>query len=241
MRVITISQITGAGEAMFDGFTDTQTETADLIEKTFDVGGKNCVAIFNNYGITATLAIAGGESQEVSLIRDSIRDWWDYFFAPSRIGRDTVFYFPTQAPGTNATLSIAYAGGTAKCGLCVTGLATEYLKTLQDVEVGIDDYSRIATDEFGQTYLAVGNWAKRAEAAVSVLQTDYDLAYRDIINNRALATIFDYNEYTSALESYHTSEDGLQCMVVYGFTEDFYLDTNGPNISKGRHEAQGLV
>ena len=69
MRLISLTTITGAGEDMFDGYLETQTETAEEISKTFSVAGFNAVVVLNNYGIEAELTI-GSEVMTVSLIRD---------------------------------------------------------------------------------------------------------------------------------------------------------------------------
>lgn len=296
MRLITLYDITGAGEDMFDGYLESQTETATEIEKKFSVAGRNAVAILNNYGISATLSFhnahdtritesgdrrvteagdirvteiitsgstritesgdtrvteAGdtrvteepasiGEVQSVSLIRDSIKDWWDYFFAPSRIGRDTVFYFPTQPAGAEATLKITYTGGTAKCGLCLTGVARDIMTTRQDLEIGIDDYSIYTEDEFGQLYLNPGNWAKRVDAKLFTEKTNFDIAFREIVKNRATTCIYDYNEYDSTLSEYHTSEEKFTSLIVYGFTEDFNPEINEA-LAEARHEVKGFT
>ena len=239
MRLISLESIDLPGE-MFDGITDSQTVEAEEIERTFPVGGKNAVAILNNAGVEATLE-AGGTTQTVSLIRDSIKDWWDYWFAPSRIGRDTVFYFPTQPPGANATLTISYPGGDAKCGLCVTGFARKLAISVYPATVGITDYSRYITDEFGQVYLNPGRFAKRAETKLIIKNENFDIAYREIVKNRGKACIFDHNKYDSEIGTYHTSEDGMQSLVVYGFTEDFTPSVTGPGHSESNHEAQGLT
>lgn len=236
MRLITLSAITGA-EAMFDGYVETQTEAPEELVTTFGVGGKNCVAIFNDYGLTATLEV-GGETLTVSLIRDSIKDWWDYFFAPSRIGRDVVFYFPTQTG--DATLTIAYPGGTAKCGLCVTGVAREIGSTEWGAEVGITDYSKISVDGFGQTYLAAGQFARRAQCEIIITREQYDIAYREIVKNRGLPTLFDFNMPAAPLTEYHTSEHGFQSLLIYGFCEAFSPPIEY-GVSRGTIEAKGLT
>jgi len=239
MRVITLTAITGSGEDMFDGFVDSQTETAEEIVKTFPITGFNSVTILNTSGVSASLEV-DGTTQTVSLIRDSIKDWWDYWFAPTRTGRDTVFYFPVQASG-DATLTISYPDGTAKCGMCVTGLATENSKTRWGVSVGITDYSIISTDEFGQTYLNPGNWAKRADADLTMPSSSADIAYREIVNLRATPCVFDYNQYSEDIESYHTPEDGIQALVVYGYTEDYSVDIIADIVTRAKHESQGLT
>ena len=238
MRSITLTSITGAGEDMFDGLVGTQTTGSGSIAKTFPIAGFNCVAILNTYGISATLVV-DGESQEVSLIRDSIKDWWDYWFAPNRPGRDVVFYFPEQLSG-NASITISYPGGTAKCGLCVTGLAREVAATKYGTKIGITDYSRVDTNEFGQTYLKEGRWAKRVDAKLGML-TDLDIAYRDIVYNVGTPCVFDYNDYNTDLTERHTSEDGIQSLIVYGFTEDIEYNPVSMPYWQPQHTVQGLT
>jgi len=238
MRLIALTDIAEAGD-MFDGWVGTQTETATEIEETFAITGFNSVVILNTSGISASLLV-DGVTQTVSLIRDSIKDWWDYWFAPLRTGKDIVFYFPTQTSG-NATITISYAGGTAKCGMCITGVATEIADTRWGIEIGITDYSIIATDEFGQTYLNPGNWAKRAETELKMASGQADIAYREIIKNRGTACVFDYNQYSYALTERHTSDDGIQALVVYGFTEDYSATLVASSMAIARHEVQGLI
>ena len=239
MRLIKLIQITGSGEDMFDEYLETQTEAADEISKTFSVAGFNCVVVLNNYGIEAELTI-GSEVQTISLIRDSIKDWWDYFFAPSRIGRDCVFYFPTQGAGVNATLKIKYPDGIAKCGMCITGLAKEIMTTMYNIDIGISDYSKYVTNDFGNIYLNPGSWAKRAEAGLYSLKENFDVAFRDIIKNRSTTCVFDYNEYESDLTEYHTSEDGFSSLIVYGYTEDF-SPTIDTAIASAAHSSRGMI
>lgn len=237
MRIIELTQISGA-EDMFDEYIDTQTETAEEISKTFDITGMNAVMILNNYGVSASLTV-DGETQTVSLIRDSIKDWWDYWFAPSRIGKDIVFYFPQQTSGS-ATIVISYPGGTAKCGLCIKGLAKELGKTRTDLKTGISDYSIIDTDGFGQTYLSVGRWAKRSQASLNITD-NIDLHYRDVVNNRGKATGYDYNNYAQTLNERHTSEDGISLLVQYGFIENFDIVPKTQAFSVAKIETQGLI
>ena len=239
MRLITLTAITGSGEDMFDGYLETQTETSEEISKTFSVAGFNAVVVLNNYGIEAELTI-GSEVMTISLIRDSIKDWWDYFFAPSRIGLDCVFYFPTQGTGTTATLKIKYPGGTAKCGMCVTGLAKNIMSTGYDLKIGISDYSKYVTNDFGNVYLNPGPWSKTVDAGLFTSKANLDVAFRDIVKNRGTACVFDYNEYQNDLTEYHTSENGFSSLIVYGYTDDFSSEINS-GIATATHSAKGLI
>lgn len=185
--------------------------------------------------------VSGISSQTISLLNDSIKDWWDYWFAKSRVGRDSIFYFPTQPIDSTATIVISYPSGTAKCGMCVTGLAKECGLTSQDVKIGISDYSIIDTNSFGQTYLNVGRWAKRTQASLFMYNDNIDIHYRDVVKNRGIATGYDFNNYEESLNEYHTSEDKMSCLIHYGFTEDFKIIIKSAYNSTASIEVQGLT
>ena len=225
---------------MFDGYISTQTERSTSIQVELDLAGLTCLGVFNSYGVEVSLLHASTEVQTVSLIRDSIKDWWDYFFAENRTGRDVMFYFPAQTPNS-ATLTITYPDGTAKCGLVVIGKYYDVATTQYGMQVGIDDYSKYTTNEFGQTYLATGNWAKRADVRGYVQNIYLDRAYNLIVDNMGTPIVVDYNEYSQNASDYHDSSDGLQSLLVYGFTEDFNLDLRYKDHSLVSHEVQGLI
>ena len=167
-------------------------------------------------------------------------DWWDYFFAPSRIGRDCVFYFPTQGAGVNATLKIKYPGGTAKCGMCITGIAKDIMTTQYDVDISMSDYSKYITNDFGNIYFNKGPWAKNVEAGLFTSKESFDIAFREVVKNRGTACVFDYNEYTDDLTAYHTSKNGFTSIIVYGYTDDFSPTINSA-VATATHSSKGLI
>ena len=261
MRIITLHDIDNEME-MFDGFVDTQSEAADSLSATFECSGYNAIALFNTYGITATVTISTygnpfpytfpfvfGDttattalySKTVNLGRDKIEDWWDYFFATPRYGNsDVVFYFPASEYAT-ATVTINYPGGTAKCGLCAMGLATECGKTLQGVKVGISDYSVVETNTFGVSSLSVGTWAKRLDAEGYIETANFNTLYNKIVQNRGIPAVYDLNNYAIEIETGHTSASGLQSLILYGYAADF-----DPSIEINSHitfgiEVNGLI
>ena len=184
---------------------------------------------------------SGTSSQTISLLNDSIKDWWDYWFAKSRIGRDSIFYFPVQPIESTATIIISYPSGTAKCGMCIPGLAKECGLTSQDVKIGISDYSIIDTNSFGQTYLNIGRWAKRTQASLFMYNDNIDIHYRDVVKNRGVATGYDFNNYEYNLDELHTSESGIAFLIQYGFTEDFTINIKSAYNSTASIEVQGLT
>ena len=243
MRIITMGTVSSSLN-MFDGYIDTQTETADQISQPFDVSGNNAVVCLNNYGVSANLTVTDDDTstviynETISLHRSGIKDWWDYYFGPIRIGRDLVWYFPTTANAT-AVITIDYAGGIAKCGLCLPGTAEIVGHTQWNGKMGITDYSIIDTNDFGLTYLTPGDWAKRGDMDVYIANTDMDSTYNRVIQNRALSSCFDFNEYD--FTDTGTSIDGTQAYILYGFVESFSHSLKSPGINSASFEIQGVI
>lgn len=223
MRLIMLTSVSIA-EDMFDEFIDTQTETADAIVQSFPVDGCNSVSMFNTSGVSVRLEIVDDITSDtvydelISLHRELIDDWWDYWFTPVRNGKDIIFYFPTQTDAT-ATITISYPGGLAKCGLCAPGLAVLIGNTKQGISVEMSDYSFVDTNNFGITYLSVGAWAKRVEASAITPVSSFDAIQRKIVSARATPVVFDLNNYTEALGTSHTSDGKYKTLIIYGFIE----------------------
>jgi len=246
MRIIKLGTVS-SGLDMFDGYVDTQTEEADEIEETFATDGLNAVVVFNTSGVSCRLRVTDNDTstvyydETVSLIRDSIKDWWDWFFAPVRAGRDIAFYFEPRAD-TSATITITYTGSTAKCGLCLPGMSYEIGKSKYGARVGISDYSVVITNDFGVTYLEQGTWAKRAQADMVIDSSELNNIYRRIAENRGVAAVYDFNNYQGlSINDGHSSVDGYQSLIVYGFFEDFDTILKSDAYTSGTIEVQGLI
>jgi hypothetical protein len=245
MRLIKLTS-TGLSGLMFDAYVDTQYEVADAIVQEIDVSGRNAIAVLNNYGISCNVTIVDNDTSEeffnktVSLIRDSIKDWWDYFFAPCRTGRDIVFYFPERSNAT-ATMTISHGGDTAKCGMCIPGNAYDVGTTRYGAKVGISDYSIVETNDFGVTYLNEGAWAKRCDADVFHPLSDTNYIFSKYATVRGSACVFDFNEYQDDIGTSHTSADGYQCLIVYGFYSSYDPSITGPSLAEYSLEVQGMI
>lgn len=245
MRVITLHPVT-SGLDMFDYTTDTQTEVSEAISETFDSSDCNSVTILNTYGISANLSVVDDDTsteyynETVFLIRDSIKDWWDYFFAPCRTGRDVVFYFEARTNSTS-TITISYPGGTAKCGFCGPGVAKECGRVQRGVTVEGTDYSIVDVNDFGVAFLSVGAWAKRVDGDVFIESSELDKVHQKLIENRGKAAVFDFNEYSVTIDSGHTSLEGYQCLIAYGYTERFTPSIDNLEGNEFGLSVQGMI
>jgi len=245
MRMIKLVTVVNASE-MFDGYVDTVDSAAVSLSESFPVDGCNAVAVFNTHGVSATLTVvddvtsATVYSATISLISDQIDDWWDYWFAPIRNGRDMVFYFPTQTNAT-ATITISNPLGTATCGMVAPGVATEISGIKYGAKIGITDYSFIDTNDFGVSYLSIGSWAKRAAGNFNLPNTLVDSIGKKMVSIRATPAVFDLNKYEYELETSHSSENGFKSLIVYGFVEDYNTEIIAPRHSSGSIEIQGMI
>lgn len=236
MRIITLSDpgdfISTPYEELYDGYVNEQASHADNVYSYMDLTNENAVCVLNNYCLYATCYHLGTIDQTIDCSRSN-----------GRYGKDLAFYFQPTVTRERFTVNLAYVGETVLCGQMVAGLASEYATTLYGVEIGINDYSIIDADSFGHTYLSQGNWTKKVIANLNVANSDIDLLFRNIIDNRGTPAVFDYNEYNYALNgaTAHNSDNGFRSLLVYGFTVDFYITYRGPNYSTATHEVQGLI
>ena len=102
--------------------------------------------------------------------------------------------------------------------------------TLWNCSIGILDYSTKETNDYGQTYLSQGDWAKRMDLDVSLLTSNLDAVQRQLALVRGKPVIFDGNNETDYI-----------ALKVYGFYRDFELILQNPVRSKATIRIEGLI
>lgn len=219
---------------MFDDKVGSLTTRSGSIDVTLQPGSViNALALFNLQGRSATVVMTDpseGEvyRQTVSLVDAGASNWYDWFFAP--IGRRTdIVLLDLPAYGTaQLAVTIDNATDTAACGHLVMGAQTEIGVALYGTGVGIIDYSRKDTDDFGNAIVVERAYSKRAEFDVS-LDTDRVSAVQ-----RLLASI-------RARPVVWIGEQSYEATVLYGFYKDFSISISGPLVSDGTITVEGLV
>ncbi|WP_313534403.1 hypothetical protein [Sphingomonas sp.] len=119
-----------------------------------------------------------------------------------------VFLALPASTARSAIITIAPTGGAAVIGKLITGAALE-LGTLADAPtVGLTDFSRRETDQFGITTIAERDWTKRIEAKCRIDDAAVDGIQRQLAAVRATAALW-------------IGEGDFPSLIAYGIFRDF--------------------
>lgn len=183
--------------AMFDEYSETQTERAGNITAEVNPTGRVTALAFFNLDAT-TIRIEEEDPTEGSVYDeefdltsyDNIDDFYDYFFAP--LIRKTDLYVDGLPPyaGATITLTINNPDSTAKCGKVVAGVERDIGETIAGADFGIIDASRITEDDFGNLTIVERSYRKRMGLSVRVARENVDEAGRLLASRRAIPTVF---------------------------------------------------
>jgi hypothetical protein len=202
--------------AMFDSSVGSRSIADATIEFTLAPGRADSLVLLELDAATVTITQRVGSDviseRTISTIDNSaIIDWAAYFFAPLY---QSDFVAITNIPvfgESTLDISISKFSGEVSCGVCIVGLQADLGKTLISPTVGINDYSRKSTDDFGNTSLVRRDFAKRQSARMVVPNSDVDRVFRTLAAVRATPAVWVGGQEYSAL-------------ILYGWFRDFEVD-----------------
>lgn len=221
--------------AMFDDQTSTATTSTSPLTVVLDTGLCNSLGLLGLVGSQVVVTVkddTGGNtvySRTISLDGTFIYDWYQYFFEPYvQIGEVVLTDLP---PYLTAELTVSLTGtGTIQIGTLTWG--TQY--DLGDAEygagLGIIDYSKKETDEFGVTTFVRRDFSKRLTARLVLPNTQINRVQRVLADLRAQPAIW----VTSDVPD-------LAPLTVYGFFRDFAIEVAYPTESFCTLEIEGLT
>ncbi|MGE4536551.1 MAG: hypothetical protein AB7D37_05690 [Desulfovibrio sp.] len=220
---------------MLDEYINTTTSAEELLDVTISVARCDAVGLFGCRGKTLTIdVISGGTiiyTRTWTLLK-KVYTYTEYFFSDPVFVRDVFTAIPIRGASTMRIRIDAGAGGTAQCGIVVTGMSAYLGETQWDVTPSRVSYSKIITDDYGNTSLSKGRLAKylKFKARINTKEIDYIQKRLDDIDG--IACIF---------VAY--SETGYQpeALLVYGYAKE--VEPNLPNseLSTVQFEVEGLV
>lgn len=219
---------------MFDDKVSSLTEQAGSIAVELQPGAViNSLALFNLRGreavVTLTDPVDGVVYQRtVELIDAGVTNWYDWFFAP--IPRQTDFVLLDLPAYGTATLSVTIdnADGIAAAGHMVMGRQAEIGVALYGTGVGVIDYSRKTTDEFGNTFVLQRSYSKRAEFDVVIDTEHVGYVQRLLAGIRAQPVVW-------------IGEQSYEATVLFGYYRDFSISISGPSVSDATITVEGLT
>ena len=222
--------------AMLDQYVSTQTVAAEDV-MTFTVTFNRCTAFaLLNFKATSIRAeVRDGDGlvmydRTVNTLKD-VDGYWNYYFLPlERIVDQAVTNIP-MSPVATLYVSLTQEGGPA-LGQVIAGQAWPIGTTQYNTRLGIRDYSRKDTDEFGNTRLVKRANAKRTSLPLYLHPSRLDSVREILARMHGLPALWlgDDNE---GIGSY-------QSLTVWGWLEDWNATVIGPNEISMTIDIQGL-
>ena len=213
----------------------------NLIEYTLSDPSSNvtAVALFGLSGISANVTVTdttvGGDgevyNQTISLLDNrNIVDWYTYFFEEQPQREEAQFLNIPPYLGSDVEITITSAtGDTTELGQIVIGLLSDLGATTYGTSISIEDYSRKEVDAFGNFIVVERDFAKLA---------DFDIQFETQSARKIQRTLAGYRAIPIV---YLGSEDTAYGTTVYGFYRRFDLTLEGPSLSFGAIEVEGLT
>ena len=224
---------------VFDNKIGDQTSKATSMNYVLTPGIIDSIAILNMDATSVALVMTDPVegvvyNETIGLISTiNVVDWYTYFFEPIIRAVDLVKSDLAEVdlpPYLNATLSITitYAGGTAKCGEIVIGLKSQFGKMKYGPRVGITDYSTKTADDAGNYTITTRAFSKRMTCDLLIKNTIIDEIFRQLALYRATPVVW------VGSEAYTT-------LIVFGFYKDISIGIPYRNFSVCNLEIEGLT
>jgi hypothetical protein len=222
--------------AMFDQVVGTATVGTGVISLSLAAGSVGSLAVIDTDADTVRVqVIQGGASiydvtQATNAGGDQIQDWEAYFFDDVGKVMSLIFEGLPSYPDAqiNVTITGADATGPVSVGTLLVGNMAELGSTEVGASVGIIDYSRKATDDFGVTTVVERAWSKKMTARSMIATAQAASIQRRLAALRATPALW-------------IGEDGHDELAVYGFFKDFTIDLPLANISYVSFTIEGLI
>lgn len=223
--------------AMFDTLNSTQTSASNEIVVVFEPGSR--VDVIGLLNINAATARVVAEDATDGVVFDETKslattsgiiDWYTYFTEPADdLETDALFTgLPALYSGLTFTVTLTYTGDTVACGALVAGLAKVAGVTLADASTGILDYSRKATDDFGNVSITERGYANRGNFRIFAENSNIVSVQRLLAEFRATPALY-------------VGSENFANTFIYGFFRDFSISIEQPNHSYISIELEGLL
>ncbi|PAF46343.1 hypothetical protein BKH46_07690 [Helicobacter sp. 12S02634-8] len=184
--------------AAFDFFLNTQAQREEKIEIVLSAKENNALYLANLWGERIEIAVIDIksadvlESTEYRLFAEEIRDWREYFFGDwqERRRKDVYFERSTLNRGAAYKITLFAPNDIAKIGHIVCGKARELGVSLYKNSVSAIDFSKIQTDEQGNTSVTKGNYKKTNSFDVAIPNSQLDVCVNAFIELRGEPCVF---------------------------------------------------
>lgn len=226
---------------LIDEFVESQTSGADGESLTFTVPFNRATAfgLLNLEGFTLTVEIEDDDeglmfSETYNLIKD-ISDFslWQYNYLPiENVDAIVKTGIPIVISGQmRVTITSGGDGSFARCGMVVVGRDVDLGGTLYGAQVGVLDFSRKETNDFGQTTLVKRSYASTASVDLYHHPDKADYVASTLKKLRAQNVLWVLDNQDARFSS----------LTIYGWLEDWRSVFEGPNEQQLALDIQGVI
>ena len=198
--------------AMLDQTVGSSTQASSLIDLTLLPGYVDSLALLDvsaaQVQITAVDGVTTVYDRTIDMTdQAALIDWYMYFFEP--LAPRTSVVIEDLPPYGSAEVRTRITGpGSVSCGTLAIGTKVELGQVRQGAKVGIIDYSKKTTDDYGVTSVVQRSYARRLD--VDLVS---DLAKLDYITD-SLASI-------RAKPVVWIADERRKSLVIFGFSRDW--------------------
>jgi len=217
--------------AMFDKATGSVSTSSSSIVVTVAPGLVRGLALLDVDGNSVRVEVKDGATtvydRTINLnAGDGVFSWDTYFFDDIVLRR--VVVLTDIPPYSTGQITVTVSGGApVNVGTLVVGSVFDIGGTKPGVSLGIVDYSKKSTDEFGITTVAQRAFAKKMTVPVVIKRAAVDEVGRRLAALRATPVVW------IGAETYGQS-------VIYGFYKDWSIELAYSAISYGTLTIEGL-
>lgn len=217
---------------MFDRATGTVSTGTGSISVTLAPGMVRGLALLDVTANSVTVTMVNGAetvyTQTISLNSGyGVTTWDTYFFSEIVLKRTVVLTDIPPYAGGEITITLN-GTGTVSVGTVVAGSLFDIGRTRYGVGLGIIDYSKKSTDEFGATNVVERAFAKRMTVPVTVDDEEVDEVARRLALIRATPVVW------LGTSKYDQS-------VIYGFYKDWSINIAYGSVSDCTLTIEGLA
>lgn len=212
--------------AMFDKSVNTVTTATEELRVVVAPGVvTNALGFVNLMGGQLSVVVRDGPDGEIvsqrteSLDGTILNDWYDYFFAPFDFRTEVVMTDmpPYMAAHIEVTIT---GGGEVGVGAMIVGSVHEIGGVLYDAGFGINDYSQVQEDKWGNIELTEGNYARSMDLQVMVRNTRLHYVTRLLARLRQTPTLW-----------IGSKDPRYQPLIIFGFVKSWRAAIPYPNES----------
>lgn len=226
--------------AALDTITSTSTTATTEVTMVVKVDSPAALAFINVEASVIEISCTDQTTGEIfyrstlGLTGGNVQDWYQYFFFDPLVKRTQIVITDLGASFLNVLVTIRLktsVGEPVGLGTLIAGPLTTLGQLQTSPTVGIIDYSKKETDEFGNFTFVQRAFSKRLSAEIFLDNTLLNGVQRYLTNLRA----------TPALWIGSTDPQYEEALIVYGFYKDFSTTIAYPQVSLCSLEIEGLT